>query len=718
MTFARASLLPAVPVPPHDPRSLRLNARTGWRDGALVDVEPRMGDCGEQLALAQIVDPGAKVVSADGSFGGVTWPSHLARAADGGVILLDRVTGVLKRLDGCACKFNTIPHTGGLGNGPRQFDTPGGIASCGESLLVADTGHQRISVFSFFGYALRGHWAPPTDATAAPWQPVDVASHKGKVVVADVANGALHFFNGAGRWLGLAEGFGTVRHVAMDRSGRVYSTSDGEDVARVSAWPDGDTLGTVTKAAELADVFPTTGLRFGKDGSVDLSAFRTKTAKPAYFDLGGIPVSADKASVQKAFAKTGSYTTVALDSKIYRCQWDRVVLTLSTPQGSSVRVLTHVAEVEKTDGEIAALPDSAWAEMPGFAAKGDATETDVLVRSDPGRFLWFRLISSGDGETTPTIDDIEIAFPRITLRRYLPGVFGEEPVAADFTDRFLAIFDRGFRDIEQRIDHIAEHFDPLSAPADAGKSDFLSWLASWIGVTLDRQLPLARRRAILKSAGRLFKLRGTKTGLREMLELYLGLDDRACIARDPSCGPCTTEEPRKWSPPGLILEHFLLRRWMSVGTGRLGDDAKLWGERIVNRTKLSADAGGSTARVGVTQLKTIQDPHRDPFHVYAHRFSVFLPAWISRITGRKRLIERLVRAESPAHTAADIQWVEPRFRVGIQSMIGFDAVIGCYPQGITLNDNALGRATVLSSQDGRDRTVRLGRQGRIGDNTL
>jgi hypothetical protein len=82
------------------------------------------------------------------------------------------------------------------------------------------------------------------------------------------------------------------------------------------------------------------------------------------------------------------------------------------------------------------------------------------------------------------------------------------------------------------------------------------------------------------------------------------------------------------------------------------------------------------------------------------------------------MVERLIRAESPAHTAAQIEWVEPRFRVGVQSMIGFDAVIGCYPQGIELGRDRLGKATVLTSADGRDRPPALGRRGRIGASVL
>jgi len=307
-------------------------------------------------------------------------------------------------------------------------------------------------------------------------------------------------------------------------------------------------------------------------------------------------------------------------------------------------------------------------------------------------------------------------------------VFSEESQAADFTSRFLEVFDRGFRQLETRIDTMAALFDPLSAPASAGKKDFLSWLASWIGVTLDRQLPLAMRRRLVKYAGRLYQCRGTLTGLRHVLDLYLGFGARRC-APQPNCRPCADQPQGPWSygqgpAPQLILEHYVLRRWLFVGYGRLGDQAVLWGQKIVNRSQLRGSLGEGNAQLGVTQLNTRQDPLRDPFHEYAHKFSVFLPAWVGRLDSYRKSINRLIAAEKPAHTQHRIVYVEPRFRVGIQSMIGYDSVIGCYPQGVTLRDEkggescagstVLGRGSVLSGQDYADPGFRIGTDSTIG----
>ena len=72
--------------------------------------------------------------------------------------------------------------------------------------------------------------------------------------------------------------------------------------------------------------------------------------------------------------------------------------------------------------------------------------------------------------------------------------------------------------------------------------------------------------------------------------------------------------------------------------------------------------------------------------VYAHRFTVFVPAALVRTDRARKALDNLLRAESPAHTRWDLRYVEPRFRIGVQSMIGFDAVVGCVPQGVTLGE--------------------------------
>jgi len=119
-------------------------------------------------------------------------------------------------------------------------------------------------------------------------------------------------------------------------------------------------------------------------------------------------------------------------------------------------------------------------------------------------------------------------------------------------------------------------------------------------------------------------------------------------------------------------------------------------------------------------LITTQDPWRDPFHVYAYKFTVFVPASYRQSDQQCKALENLLRTERPAFTQYQIEYVEPRFRIGFQSMIGLNSVIGRLPEGVTLNETPLGPASILGvpphKQGGP--SLEIGTDSRIGTTTI
>ncbi len=733
MTTAR--LLPPVPRPPDDPTWLALDATQGWHAASLDAVTITALDSVLQLAVAS---GGRVLTEASGSLGGTAPPTNVAVADDGSVYLLDLSSARLKRFDPCSCTFLTVPAVGGTGAGARQFADPHGLALVQGNLFVADTGNARVSVFSANEYILRGALTPPATANLAqPWTPVAVAGDcHGRIFVADPANGCVHRFGRSGVWQTAFMGLGAVRHLAVDCGDRLYVVIDGAADVRVLNG-HGVTLEGVSSVGSIAHRFGALPCSVDKNGALDFGP------PCGAFDPTGAPLPNGVAVDTIKYEKTGTYLSEPLDSRIYRCQWHRIMLCGEIPAGASILVSTYTAEVDLPLDVVLALPNDAW--QTNQVARSVRGEWDCLIRSGGGRYLWLRLDLNGGATATPCLGRVRIEFPRITLRRYLPAVFGEDPIGADFTDRFLGIFDTTLRSIESELDTQASLFDPRSAPATPDPTtgvDFLSWLASWVGITLDRQWPEAKQRAFLRLAPKLYDIRGTRDGLWKLLLLYLGIDGPSGGARchtgnktgSPAIGPRSTLPPRcrprplncapppparPWQPPPIILEHFTLRRWLFVGSGRLGDQAVLWGRSIVNRSRL--DDGAQADR---SQLITTQDPYRDPFHVYASRFTVFIPACIGASVQQRKSLERLLATESPAHTQYHVEYVAPRFRIGVQSMIGLDAVVGCYPSGVTVGTSSLGRSSVLGeSPDGLagggqpHPSMRIGSRSQIGSTT-
>jgi phage tail-like protein len=708
--------LPPVPRPPHDPSFLLLNGRVGWRASELDDVA--VAD--DNLGLLIIPGSGRILTEPSGSFGGIVPPGNVAVGADGGVYLLDRSAAQLRRFDPCDCQFNTVRCLGGPGAGPRQLQDPHGIGICSGNLFICDTGNNRLLVFAMFGWALRDLWAPTASAGLTnPWQPYGIAfDHRGRVYVTDPANGCIHRFLPSGRWEGVFRGFGDVRWITIDCYNRIFTISKGESSARITDLT-GKSIGTAARPEEIAASIPHLPFKVDAHGDLDLSGTCTPAGSSGFFSPSGQPVATPPPDPPPVFNTSGTYWSEPLDSEFYRCQWHRIVLRGQLPPKTAVVVSTYTSEVEQPLTQIQGLPSDAWQTNQTLSAF--AGEWEGLVFSGPGRYLWLRLDLAGNGAATPRIQSIRLEYPRISLRRYLPAVFAEDPGGTDFADRFLSIFDTTLRSVERKIDNQAAYFDPLSSPAVPGKSakiDFLTWLASWVGVSLDRQLPVQQRRQILKQSGQFLCTRGTRLGLWKQLLLLLGMEPatvccphdhprKTCVPKPLNCTPA--DASCAWQPPPLILEHYQLRRWLFLGEGRLGDDAMLWGVSIVNRSQL-----GHNAQAGVSQLVTTPDPLHDPFLKYSHKFTVFVPASFGASDRKRRGLINLLEAERPAHTQYQVEYVAPRLRVGFQSMIGLDSVIARYPSGFRVGQR-LGKESVLSgSPEQAGPSWAVGKSSRIG----
>ena len=83
----------------------------------------------------------------------------------------------------------------------------------------------------------------------------------------------------------------------------------------------------------------------------------------------------------------------------------------------------------------------------------------------------------------------------------------------DFTRRFVSIFEEVAGTVRSRIDQVPEVFDVGLAPLE-----FVRWMASWVGQSIDPSVPEDRQRSLAILIGPLFPKRGTRRGIEEMLE--------------------------------------------------------------------------------------------------------------------------------------------------------------------------------------------------------
>ena len=738
---------------------LLLDARTGWRD-AILDPTLRKNSDGSISLRPQ---PGSvrPLVDAAGSFGGLAWPTGLAVSADDQLYILDHHAALVKQFDPCSTTFKTLSCIGGTGRAPRRLHAPRGLAvSCRGDLYIADTGNRRVQIFALKGLPLRAIWGPfqvlreedeirvrataslpppnvsmndcLTEASFAEetWQPWDIVlSDDNWAFVSDYENGLIHVFDPCGRWHTAYTGesdeaapLEKPTHLAIDTECRLYVVQEGKDYVTVLD-AEGKFVEQVKSPLEVKDRFCPVAVAIDRDGNLCISDCLTRhvyayspTASGSLqavgawrafegvgtglaFDSAGNALVADaehqlvcRMEADVAFELEGRYYSEPLDSRLYRCQWHRIVLCAAILAGTQLRVDTFSSESPKTAAEIKSLPEMRWATAQTDAQVDDA-EWDCLIQSPPGRYLWLRLTFNSEGAASPILRSVRAYYPRSSSLQYLPAVYSEDAPGRDFMDRFLSIFDTIWNGISDQITGMARYFDPAATPTETkkpGDVDFLSWLASWLDLSLDRHWPEEKRRRLLEQAHRLYALRGTPEGLRMHVQLY------------------TDVEPR-------ILEHFKLRRWTFVNHVRLGDQTALWGETIVKRLQLDG-----YSRIGEFQLIDSGDPLRDPFHHDAHQFTIFVPLRGPESETQKQTLDRIVEMAKPAHTLGQVSFVQPRFRVGLQSFVGVDTVIGRYPDQTVMGEARLGFDSALgpSSDEAQPPTMRVGVRTRIGSSTL
>lgn len=214
---------------------------------------------------------------------------------------------------------------------------------------------------------------------------------------------------------------------------------------------------------------------------------------------------------------------------------------------------------------------------------------------------------------------------------HLPAVFreGAPPGPPPFLGRFLLAFEHvltGLGDpadpgLDELLDGVAGYFDPERTPAA-----FVDWLAGWVALTLRGDLEVgagaearARARTLVARAVPLYRLRGTRRGLEELIRLFTG-----------GLSPSITET----SAP------------LRIGLAAVGVDTRI---------------GGGP-------------PHF--FHVLL-RLPQPDPAARRRV---ENLVRAVIDAEKPAHTRYQLDVLTPAMQVGVHAQVGVDTLLA--PAGI------------------------------------
>lgn len=139
---------------------------------------------------------------------------------------------------------------------------------------------------------------------------------------------------------------------------------------------------------------------------------------------------------------------------------------------------------------------------------------------------------------------------------YLPALFGEavDDNGVSMLGQFLLAFEHilsqkrisANRELANQpalgelLNEIHDYFDPSKTPngelrrnqintIGEPKADFLPWLASWVALTLRDDWDVEEKRRFIRGVIPLYKFRGTRQGLKEILQIYTNLEQEDVV---------------------------------------------------------------------------------------------------------------------------------------------------------------------------------------------
>lgn len=370
----------------------------------------------------------------------------------------------------------------------------------------------------------------------------------------------------------------------------------------------------------------------------------------------------------------GTFISKPIDSQVIKTKWHRSLLEGVFKPGTQIELLYLISDRLLADSEITAKSDNEWliAISDTSSFQGEEKRDALFLDDITGQYLWFKIILSGSETISPIVSSFTVFFPRISYLDHLPAMYQEDPISRSFLEHFLSIFESIFYEIDVTVEHIERFFDANGAPAE-----FLSWLGSWVAISMDENWSEEKKRLIIQHAVSLYKKRGTREGLEDTIELI------------------TDHKP-------LIVENFYKDHKSQVNPRYSPDLPESY--KVIffpsGEAKIKSSGGKEVPLVDV---------------LYGNErfgFCVFLERSILKENSLD-MIRRVIEDQKPAHTCYGLTVMEPWFYLDMHTYLGINTAL-TKPEFILGKSSVIGRNTVL---DDFEHAAQVGRHSRIDIDT-
>ncbi len=589
---------------------------------------------------------------------------------------------------------------------PGRFDAPRGLGCTADALLVADSGNARVQRVAFPQLEPHLAWNLWTS-------PVSIAvDAQGRALVIDSATGMLHRVHAHGtpddafdNAVAASGRLARPLFVAVDRDSRVLVTDTQYDAVIVfdahgafvatlpgpSGWLPG-ALACAGARAYVADASTGT-IRIFELG-VGPQAQEIGEVPGWYGPVTALAVTADAALLVKpgldavfyrfaadtAFVPEGTLTAGPFDAGEVR-GWERAFVDAALLPGCTVD-----AEVALAMTVLPSPGPTAWLALPS------ADTLLALVEPPERRFAWLRLtLRSTDPSATPRLQQAQLATAAEDYLDYLPQTYRyNDGASSGFMSRWLRLMRSEFARVEALIDDMPRVADARFEPTNA-----LGWLAQWFGLELPQIADDDERRALIERAVALMARRGTRQSIAEFVALHTGIEPVITEAftdcRIWVLGVCSrldfdTRLP-ELDPLGMVVPDDALTQGCCPATSPPAEARACSPCPVVDASSAAPAPIVPIGRaiVGESGPLASYQIGLPLFAQQAYRFCVVIDAYRAADSQTLQEIARIVDREKPAHTDYRIMLIAPDMRVGFQSQLGIDTIVGGDPPPLRLD---------------------------------
>ncbi len=661
----------------------------------------------------------------------------IAIAHDKAVYYSDPLTHRIFKIDPCDARMIPLPCVGGLGTRPTQLNQPRGLLyhRLRKALFVADSDNHRVQIFNTDTFQLLGIWGRQDPAQPAlpgsgpgmfntPWDLVDDSI--GNVYVVDYGNQRVQKFDCSGNvnaafWesihkqkilkqpanISIRQTDKKEELYILDTQQRKIFVFDLNGPGYKYIREIGDSIlqqpmGLVVdeKAVYVGDngsrkVFkflcdgtfvggahgyggPVASLTIGNDDSLWL---HTGSSKPP------MQLKLHLAQVASGVMWGGPFGFDA-----YKVQWHRLKAYGEwQADGSYIRFFVYKNNTTNPPQ----LPDFTNPEQPFESNVWESfplDSVDNLVLDDPCNYLWIGVHMISEGTTSPRLRQIRVAYDHPSYSMNLPAIYRSSVEHREVLERLLALFQSFFEDIEEEIYDLSRYFDPQSVP-----EPWLSWLADWLGLELNENWSLDKTRNAIEKAYSKYAVRGTALGMKDTIKFFSDVDVHI-------------EEPLLQSAWWVLPDDE-----QNNSNNCMPDSSILGFNTMLVVAEPQGAVVGTTAILDQSHIIRQEEFGAPLFEDVAHQFCIRV--YRGQVQCQEKLdeIRNVIDREKPAHTTYQLDFIEPRMRVGFQARIGIDSIVAgpLLPSTLGKSSTSQGKMVLGGEPPGR-----IGEKSQIGKNTI